>query len=347
MSLDSVGKDSFSGREPPLRVFRPLFRCPACRSALTTCDADSLACERESCAREFPIVSGVPVLIDEATSLFSIDQAANRSTEWSRLSARDRRSLSLPKRMIRAVFHFLKKHQPTLTHDFGSDRAGDRFRNLLFDGSTGVRPRVLLIGSGNVRKGSFLEALLARDDIDILVSDVFIGEATDVVCDGHQLPLVDGCIHGVFIGAVLEHVLEPLRVVDEIHRVLSGQGLVLAITPFMQHEHLAPFDFQRYTIRGHRRLFSSFSLVDQGPVSGPGTMLAWSLFYFWMILFGRSPIVKTLGRYFCHVPKYLDGLERFQENEDAASAFFFLGRRNKTRVSDRTIVWGDTLGSTQ
>jgi len=54
----------------------------------------------------------------------------------------------------------------------------------------------------------------------------------------------------VWIQAVLEHVLDPVRVVAEIHRVLRPGGLVYSEIPFMQEVHEGAYDFTRFRLSG-------------------------------------------------------------------------------------------------
>src|SRR5207244_1565848 len=66
----------------------------------------------------------------------------------------------------------------------------------------------------------------------------------------------------------------------EIWRVLKPDGLVCAETPFMQQVHGGCYDFIRFSLLGHRRLFQAFEEVRSGIAVGPGTALAWSWTYF-------------------------------------------------------------------
>ena len=99
---------------------------------------------------------------------------------------------------------------------------------------------------------------------------------TSLICDAHDIPFADGCFDGVIVQAVLEHVMDPGRCVEEIHRVLGDNGLVYAETPFIQQIHMGRYDFTRYTHSGHRRLFRRFEEIASGPVGGPGMALAWA-----------------------------------------------------------------------
>ena len=52
---------------------RRRLRCPVCHAPLTDRGDERLACTNAECGTVFPVVSGVPVLINEANSVFSIE----------------------------------------------------------------------------------------------------------------------------------------------------------------------------------------------------------------------------------------------------------------------------------
>ena len=70
-----------------------------------------------------------------------------------------------------------------------------------------------------------------------------------MIADAHYIPFRDGSFQGVLIQAVLEHVIEPEKVVGEIHRVLAKDGVVYSEI-FMQQVHEGAFDITRFSISG-------------------------------------------------------------------------------------------------
>jgi hypothetical protein len=138
-------------------------------------------------------------------------------------------------------------------------------------------------------------------------------------------------VDAVVVQAVLEHVLEPPRVVAEIHRVLAEGGLVYAETPFMQQVHGAAFDFTRFTASGHRYLFRRFAEINAGPVGGPGTQLLWSLDHATRGLF-RSQTAGRVAKVLCFWLRYLDAIVQAEYAIDDAPAFYFLGRKSEVEV---------------
>jgi SAM-dependent methyltransferase len=122
--------------------------------------------------------------------------------------------------------------------------------------SNSQAPTILVVGGGTIGEG--ISALYEARGVTIVGVDVYASPNITIICDGHKLPFADECFDGVVIQAVLEHVLEPRSVVDEIHRVLNPNGIVYAETPFMQQVHEKAYDFTRFTLTGHRWLFRNF-----------------------------------------------------------------------------------------
>jgi SAM-dependent methyltransferase len=173
-------------------------------------------------------------------------------------------------------------------------------------------------------------------------SDHLIGPCVDFIFDGHDIPFKNEVFDCVIIQAVLEHVLDPYRCVNEIHRVLKSSGIVYAETPFMQQVHMKQYDFTRFTNLGHIRLFRSFTELDSGPTAGPGVALAWSISYFLKSFFSSRfaiEVVTALSRFIVFPLKYIDYyLLNRPGGYDAASGFFFVGRKSKNQLTDRELI---------
>ncbi len=143
--------------------------------------------------------------------------------------------------------------------------------------------------------------------------------------------------------AVLEHVLDPALVADEVYRVLKDGGVVYAETPFMQQVHEGAYDFQRFTITGHRWLFRRFEQIDIGPLKGPGITLAWSLKYFFWALTRSRRIGSLVFIPSFFVLQVLDRLIPAKYRWDGASGGYFLGRKTpgfKLRARDIVDLYG-------
>jgi SAM-dependent methyltransferase len=286
--------------------------------------AVSIHCLNADCAMVFPIVDGIPVLINEITSVFRIEDFT------------DHRSTTLPPPS--KLKKFAKKFMPGIHRNVNGQANYAKFANLVSrkDG----RPRVLVIGGSDDGEG--MEAILDKPGIDLIASDVSFGRRTQVVCDGHDIPFANETFDGVIVQAVLEHVADPNRCVEEIHRVLKPDGLVYAETPFMQQVHGGRYDFTRFTHLGHRRLFRKFEELQSGAVCGPGMALAWSYRYF-LLSFAKSKLTRSAIILFSSLTAFW--LKLFDNalidnpgTIDAASGLFFIGKKWDRTISDREII---------
>ena len=291
-----------------------MLRCPATGEPLVDY-GDKLTSTRYS----YPVIDGIPFLIDESASLFSPD------------------GLSAPRRPSR-LRALVRRLIPSVTLAVGQASRYQRFVDEI--GSSGGT-RVLVIGGGLL--GAGMDPLI-KSELQVVESDVYPSPRVDVVCDGHSLPFADETFDGVVLQAVLEHVVDPPRVVSEAHRVLRSEGVVYAEAPFLQAVHEGPFDFTRWTELGLRRLFRMFSQIERGVVIGPATTLVWSLIYFARSFPRRRStalLVEKLAMLCCFWLKHLDRILISRPGAtDGASGFYFMGRKAKAPVDEREIVAG-------
>ena len=212
-----------------------------------------------------------------------------------------------------------------------------------FGGSfIGQKQVFVLVVGGGMQRHWLDQRFAAFPHIRLIYCDIDIGASVDIYCDAHELPFRDGCFDGVITTAVLEHVLYPERVAAEIHRALKPDGLLYSEIPFMQQVHEGAYDFTRYTLSGHRRLFNRFAEIDSGLVAGPATAFLWSIENLALSFFASRPVrlaTKACVRLLFFWVKYFDYLLRNKPQAmDGASCTYFLGRRQDTVVPDEEII---------
>lgn len=293
--------------------------CPRCRSAVRA-DGDGYGCMGSGCGRRFPVLGGQPVLVDFDQSILAEEEVRARAAG----SAIRRGKSSGAKSAILTVM---------LPPNRSAARNAERLIEL--SKATAERPRLLIIGGGSEGEGT--EALYRDASLQLIAFDIYGSELTQFVADAHQTPLGDATVDAVWIQAVLEHVLDPWRVVAEIHRVLKPGGIVYAETPFMQQVHEGPYDFTRFTESGHRWLFRQFEEVDSGVVLGPASQLLWSVDHVVRGVF-RSVRAGVVAKMLLFWLRFLDRLIPREYASDAASAVYFLGRKSGTSIGPKEMV---------
>jgi SAM-dependent methyltransferase len=298
--------------------------CPRCRSPLEVAGA-TRRCSAAGCALaapgSFPGAGAWPVLVDFERSILTRDDAVATPGAALAPGAARRRAAALLPRRLRAVW---------------KPRNAVAARNVdaLLARLDGPSALVLVVGGAELGNGA--EALYAGPHT-VIGFDVYGSPLTQFIADAHQIPLPDASVDAVVVQAVLEHVLDPQRVVAEIHRVLRAGGVVYAETPFLQQVHAGAYDFTRFTASGHRWLFRAFEEIDAGPVAGPGTQLLWSVDHAARGLL-RSATAGRLARAAFAWLRLLDRAVPASFALDDASACFFLGRRADRELTPREIA---------
>ena len=75
----------------------------------------------------------------------------------------------------------------------------------------------------------------------------------DQYFDGLNIPFEGNTYDMVICMDVLEHAVDPDRLVREIYRVLKPGGLLYISVPFIFGQHEEPYDFRRYTSYGIKK----------------------------------------------------------------------------------------------
>lgn len=306
----------------PQHAVARLLRCPRCGEELVV-DLTYARCSVETCALSldgaFTLLSGQYSIIDYAASIVTLDE--------QRLLAS---SIQRPRKLRR---HIINSISARMT---GRNRVADQHALLLIEMLRDRnQPMILVVGGGTVGLGAL--KLYIEQSVTLLSFDIYPSDYTQFMADAHRIPLSDQSIDAVWVQAVLEHVLDPQVVVDEIHRVLKPEGLVYAETPFLQQVHEGPYDFTRFTPSGHRWLFRGFEQIGSGVVAGPATQLRWSIEHLTRALCrSRSAGLLVRGLF-----GWLAVLDRFCSESyalDSASCTYFFGKRSSTNIPPSAMV---------
>ncbi len=145
--------------------------------------------------------------------------------------------------------------------------------------------RIIDIGGGlriSKKKGNRFDPKRAWiipliEKVEYLIMDPVPDYEPDIVGDIHKMPMVDNSEEAIICSAVLEHVENPWKASEEMHRVLKPGGYCFVYVPFLYYYHAEKTyykDFWRYTKDSFPVLFKDFSHMELMPVRGAiGTLV--------------------------------------------------------------------------
>ena len=221
--------------------FHSDLRCPECHLDLDRKD-DGLVCANDH-AHE--IISEVPILLSgEEKSSLQIDVENSERMEREFTNPIKSKIIWLVKLII------------------GSSLAMPLPKTVKRLWENEDKEKCLDLGSGTDASSAGTVSL----DIDLFSHVGVVGSALNI-------PFKDESFTRIKNIAVLEHLRDPHKAVDEMYRVLKPGGYVYAVTPFLLHFHAYPDDFERYTVEGLKKLFHEFEVVETGVRIGAGSTI--------------------------------------------------------------------------
>mgnify|MGYP000105809307 CR=1 FL=1 len=309
-----------------------IFACPSCKRPLSNngSEINSYKCENTKCEllnNIFPSINGIPNLIP-----FKIEECIFQDNKDNSLNygSKQRRIKYLSKKFRSIYNKFIIGHNKKTISNF------EKLGNIAKEDS-----KVLIIGGGingfGIKK--FLEKLEFKNGSFESI-DIYYSKSITAIADANFLPYQNKQFDIVVIQAVLEHVINPIKVVSEIHRVLVENGLVYSETPFMQSVHEGPFDFTRFSHSGHRWLFKDFNEISSGAHQGAFSSVLFILSYAVSGLFRSKYAGIILRMLFSRIFKLLDSITSEKSNIDVACGCYFLGKKevkNKIKKDENWI----------
>jgi len=309
--------------EPSTALSRllPRLACPSCRSSLTH-DGEALTCD--GCRQRFRVDGSVPILL-AAESAEMIDGFRDVAE-----NVKLRRAFGRSPALLRLIDIIRPPHPFWYMRRKVSHAQRVAFTLLAERQPASDDPIYLDIGSGILggANASGLSSNIRRHTIPLEIAPT---AGVGVVGDAHRLPFRDGSVDGLLIQGVLEHVLDPEQIVGEIFRVLKPGAPVFAEVPFIQHYHLDPVDFRRWTHYGFAHLFRQFVQESAGVCAGPASALADMLTEFPALLFSSPALywgVKTVSGWVFAPLQFLDAIwSSARRAHVMAGAVYFLGSK--------------------
>jgi SAM-dependent methyltransferase len=83
----------------------------------------------------------------------------------------------------------------------------------------------------------------------------------DEFVDILNMRYADNSVDSFISANVLEHISDPWKAIQEIHRCLKPSGRLLLVVPFMYYQHGAPNDFYRFSSSALSKMLEGFNIL--------------------------------------------------------------------------------------
>ncbi len=156
----------------------------------------------------------------------------------------------------------------------------------------------------------------------------------DIVCNLTETPFPDSTVDKIVIDNVLEHVPKPKKVVEEMYRIMKSGSTAYISVPFIYPFHSSPYDYQRWTSMGLKKLFEEFEILEFGTRSGIFSSLNTLLVYMSATIFsfGNKKLYELSTNLFIFIffpIKFLDVLTLWiPQNSDSACVFYMIVKKS-------------------
>jgi SAM-dependent methyltransferase len=92
--------------------------------------------------------------------------------------------------------------------------------------------------------------------------DIDPQEHPDICCDIHKIKWKPNYFDTIIVTEVLEHLYNPQKAINELHKILKPGGVCILSTRFIFPFHPVPKDYYRFTWDSLEYLFRNFSHVE-------------------------------------------------------------------------------------
>lgn len=157
-----------------------------------------------------------------------------------------------------------------------------------------LKGKLLDIGCGHMPFKSLISKHVTQYetfDVDARTDGVtYIGDIQNMY------QVADDSYDSVVCFEVLEHIPDPFKAAQEIHRVLKRNGILLLSVPHLSRLHEIPYDYYRYTKYGLKSVLErhGFEVLETHERGGLFCFLGHTWSTFWVCLFWGVPILGAI-----------------------------------------------------
>ncbi|MFH0854426.1 MAG: class I SAM-dependent methyltransferase [bacterium] len=131
----------------------------------------------------------------------------------------------------------------TIKRCYGKIFESHHTKTLLEKNHRFIRGKLLDLGCGRCK----YKQLVLQNADSYTGCDYYDHKNMDIKCSADNTPFEDDSFDTIICFQVLEHVLDPQKVIEESFRILKKGGYMLLSTPWMHPYHGEPDDYYRFS----------------------------------------------------------------------------------------------------
>lgn len=122
---------------------------------------------------------------------------------------------------------------------------------------------IIDIGAGKRFRKNLEKYKFILEDKKYIAMDIGDERPLDFLSNAEVIPIKSNTMSAIFMFELLEHVVNPFKVMKQVYRILKNDGVILASVPFLHSYHgsIENFDNYRFTWQGIRYLFKKFQCI--------------------------------------------------------------------------------------
>jgi len=201
----------------------------------------------------------------ELTTHVEFDEVGPHHVEIRVRGSRDQ--LSYGAQVIVKAVHALVDEAQVAVPEFGPIDRGNPYPPFFLDLLAAQPPGAVVLDAGGGDRQVGDDRLFNLEYLPYTAPDIY--------ADGLNLPMQDDSFDLILSQAVLEHVPDPQRAVDELYRVLKPNGTMYVEIAFTQPLHAVPSHYFNVTPFGAEYLFRDWKTVNVTWFGGIRDTVTW------------------------------------------------------------------------
>lgn len=212
-----------------LKALSEIVHCQNCGEALLKANDETAELKCENCKQSYPVKSGVPVFLSETDYEKSAETAIHKEQG--------------------SVFNYVDHYQKDgvesdyfRARDAGTEHLDKRIHQTIFSHIEKKAGRILDVGCGR----AWVAQKLCPLNFEVVSMDISLENTTGalerypypnhaaVVADVFSLPFNEGVFDYVIASEIIEHVVDPVKFVANLIKVLKPGGKLIITSPYKE-----------------------------------------------------------------------------------------------------------------